>query len=45
MMLGSCLYPNQIYRDVGREDVSRPRMFPFAGFQPSDNLICWWTKQ
>ena len=34
MMLVSCLYPNQIYRDAGREDVPRPGMYPLLVFNP-----------
>lgn len=39
MMLGRCLYPSQIYRDVGREDVSRPRMYPLLVFNQVTMLV------
>lgn len=39
MMLVSCLYPNQIYRDAGREDVPWPGMYPLLVFNPVTMLV------
>ena len=39
MMLVSCLYPNQIYRDAGQEDVPRPGMYPLLVFNHVTMLV------